>query len=118
MPSWSSLIHFNEVMGTSFTDGSKYEDISKVSSTTLLVRLGLLFIFGQNLPFIAHNVVTEVTSLAGYRLLVTIRRYLEEDMYVGLPLQTEWTLANGRELQRRHNAQLQVGFHSIITLLI
>ncbi|KAI0658337.1 hypothetical protein C8Q70DRAFT_917521 [Cubamyces menziesii] len=89
MPRWSGLIHFNEVMGTSFTDGSKYEDISK------------------NLPFVAHNVVTEVTSLAGYQLLVTIRRYLEEDMYVGLPLQTEWTLANGRELQRRHNAQLQ-----------
>lgn len=29
IPRWSGLIHFNEVMGTSFTDGSKYEDISK-----------------------------------------------------------------------------------------
>lgn len=30
MPRWSGLNHFNEVMGTSFTDGSKYEDIAKV----------------------------------------------------------------------------------------
>ena len=115
MPRWSGLIHFNEVMGTSFTDGSKYEDISKVCSTQL-VRLDILLISGQNLPFVAHNVVTEVTSLAGYQLLVTIRRYLEEDMYVGLPLQTEWTLANGRELQRRPNAQLQVGFPFLLRL--
>lgn len=30
VPRWSGLIHFQEVMNVSFTDGTKYEDISKV----------------------------------------------------------------------------------------
>jgi hypothetical protein len=29
-PRWRGLNHFNQVMEISFTDGSKYEDISKV----------------------------------------------------------------------------------------
>jgi hypothetical protein len=30
VPRWSGLIHFQEVMNVSFTDGAKYEDLSKV----------------------------------------------------------------------------------------
>lgn len=31
MPLWRNLNHFNEVMEVHFSDGSKFEDIAKVS---------------------------------------------------------------------------------------
>jgi hypothetical protein len=31
IPRWRGLNHFTEILDVSFTDGSKYEDISKVS---------------------------------------------------------------------------------------
>lgn len=37
MPRWPGLNHFNQVMAVAFTDGSKYEDLSKV------VDIGILF---------------------------------------------------------------------------
>ncbi|KAH9962266.1 hypothetical protein BJV74DRAFT_799782 [Russula compacta] len=30
VPHWSGLVHFQEVMKVTFTDGSKYEDLSRV----------------------------------------------------------------------------------------
>ncbi|KAJ3006719.1 hypothetical protein NUW54_g3829 [Trametes sanguinea] len=89
IPRWSGLIHFNEVMGISFTDGSKYEDISK------------------NILFASHNVLTSTVSPAGYQLLCTLRPYLEEDTYIGLPMHTQWTLEDGRFAQAAHCDQLE-----------
>ncbi|KAH9858046.1 hypothetical protein C2E23DRAFT_719166 [Lenzites betulinus] len=82
------LNHFYGVLDTSFTDGSKYEDI------------------GKNLVLASHNVLTEEVSPRGYALLCTIRTHKEEDTYVGLQLHTTWTLADGRAAQRKFGEKL------------
>ncbi|KAI0348900.1 hypothetical protein OH77DRAFT_1384324, partial [Trametes cingulata] len=73
-----------------FTDGSKYEDISK-----------------QNILFVSHNVLTKAASPSGYQLLCLIQPYLEEDMYIGLPVHTEWTLIDGEQAQAEFGARLE-----------
>ncbi|KAJ3019129.1 hypothetical protein NUW54_g162 [Trametes sanguinea] len=89
IPPWPGLKHFTEVMGLSFTDGGKYEHISK------------------NTLFASHNIVTKTTSPAGYQLLRLLRAYLEVDMYAGLPLHTTWTIQDGRHAQTIWNGRLQ-----------
>jgi hypothetical protein len=37
VPRWRGLKHFSEVMKISFTDGGKYEDISKVNPSFLVI---------------------------------------------------------------------------------
>ncbi|KAL7278666.1 hypothetical protein ACG7TL_007667 [Trametes sanguinea] len=89
IPRWSGLIHFNEVMGLSFTDGGKYEHISK------------------NILFASHNIMTKTASAVGYQLLCLIRQYLEMDMYAGLSVHTTWTLQDGRHAQSMWHEKLQ-----------
>ncbi|OSD08233.1 hypothetical protein PYCCODRAFT_1357246 [Trametes coccinea BRFM310] len=89
IPRWSGLIHFNEVMGLSFTDGGKYEHISK------------------NILFASHNIMTKTASAVGYQLLCLIRQYLEMDMYAGLLVHTTWTLQDGRHAQSMWHEKLQ-----------
>ncbi|OSD02004.1 hypothetical protein PYCCODRAFT_1368332, partial [Trametes coccinea BRFM310] len=88
-PRWSGLTHFVEVMGLSFTDGGKYEHISK------------------NILFTSHSVVTRTASPVGYQLLRLIRAYVEMDTYAGLPLHTTWTIQDGKHSQAVFSARLQ-----------
>ncbi|KAH9001795.1 hypothetical protein EDB86DRAFT_2827572 [Lactarius hatsudake] len=53
VPCWCGLHHFSNVMNTSFTDGSKYEDISKV------------------VVFAVHNVIQE-DDKEGWQLLLCL----------------------------------------------
>ncbi|KAG2063088.1 hypothetical protein BDR04DRAFT_1131147 [Suillus decipiens] len=67
MPRWRNINHFNHVMDISFSDGSKYEDISKVRSTHALL----------------------------YLLLRCIREYVNINMYATLEVRTSETIAAG-----------------------
>ncbi|KZP29511.1 hypothetical protein FIBSPDRAFT_727366 [Athelia psychrophila] len=78
LPRWSGLNHFNGVTHMLFTDGSKYEDISKV------------------ILFATHNVITEAACPLGYLLLKCLRSYLVVDMYVALEVHTQTTIQAGR----------------------
>lgn len=39
MPRWRGLYHFGSALKVEFTDGSKYEDLSKVCETLHFVQL-------------------------------------------------------------------------------
>ncbi|KAK0463043.1 uncharacterized protein EV420DRAFT_1639134 [Desarmillaria tabescens] len=78
-PSWKDLYHFKQgFMNVTFTDGQKYEALSK------------------QLIFIAHNILTQERDPIGYLLLRALRVYMELDMYAGLSLHTSGTLQAGR----------------------
>ncbi|KAG1884708.1 hypothetical protein F4604DRAFT_1676803 [Suillus subluteus] len=75
---WRNLNHFKEVMGISFADGTKYEDILKL------------------IVFIAHEVLDHESHELGYLLLQCIRAYLNVNMFAALEVHTMETLAAGR----------------------
>ncbi|KAK0184650.1 hypothetical protein F5146DRAFT_1006378 [Armillaria mellea] len=76
-PWWQDLYHFKQgFMNIYFTDGKKYEALSK-------------------LLFAIHNILTKWNDPIGYILLKALRVYLELDMYAGLTLHTMATLEAG-----------------------
>ncbi|KAG1833209.1 hypothetical protein F4604DRAFT_2019034, partial [Suillus subluteus] len=78
MPRWRNINHFNHVMDISFSDGSKYEDISKL------------------IVFAAHDVIDRTSHALPYLLLRCIRQYVNVDMYAALKVHTSETIAEGR----------------------
>ncbi|KAG2046461.1 hypothetical protein BDR06DRAFT_992159 [Suillus hirtellus] len=78
VPRWRNLNHFKEVMGVSFADGTKHEDILKL------------------ILFVAHDVLDPETHESGYLLLQCIRAHLDVDMFAALEVHTTQTLAAGR----------------------
>ncbi|KAH9985222.1 hypothetical protein BJV74DRAFT_878709 [Russula compacta] len=79
MPRWRGLNHFDQIMNISFTDGTKIEDISKISL------------------FVIHNVLDEKSDPAGYLLLKCIRSYSELNMYAAMELHRADIIAAGRK---------------------
>ncbi|KAF9457225.1 hypothetical protein BDZ94DRAFT_1342125 [Collybia nuda] len=79
LPRWRGLNHFKSVTNTNFTDGSKYEDISKC------------------ILFAVHNIITPATSAAGYCILKCIRCYLDLDILFSFQVQTTETIAMARQ---------------------
>ncbi|KAG2134977.1 hypothetical protein BD769DRAFT_1664923 [Suillus cothurnatus] len=77
MPHWCNINHFNHVMDISFSDGSKYEDISKL------------------IVFAAHDVIDRGTHALPYLLLRCICEYVNIDMYAALEVHTLETIAVG-----------------------
>ncbi|KAG2160107.1 uncharacterized protein EDB93DRAFT_1237319 [Suillus bovinus] len=78
MPRWRNINHFKHVMDISFSDGSKYEDISKL------------------IVFAAHDIIDRGTHTLPYLLLRCIREYVNIDMYAALEVHTSETIAAGR----------------------
>ncbi|KAJ3540473.1 hypothetical protein NMY22_g4276 [Coprinellus aureogranulatus] len=81
-PRWRDLNHFKEIAQfREFTDGRKYEDLSKI------------------IIFAIHNVLMdpEMHSDRAYQLLRLTRRYLELDMFASLRNHNEATLTLGRK---------------------
>ncbi|KAK0486445.1 hypothetical protein IW261DRAFT_1416225 [Armillaria novae-zelandiae] len=77
-PSWKDLYHFKQgFMNVMFTDGRKYEALSK-------------------LIFIAHAIFMAANDPIGYILLRALRVYMELDVYTSLTLHTSDTLRDGR----------------------
>ncbi|KAG2093553.1 hypothetical protein BD769DRAFT_1615706 [Suillus cothurnatus] len=77
-PRWRNLNHFDQVVSVSFSDGTKYEDISKL------------------IVFAAHNVFQRDVDPHVYLLLRCIRSYVELNMYASLEVHTEDTIRDGR----------------------
>ncbi|KAI0055128.1 hypothetical protein BV25DRAFT_1816053 [Artomyces pyxidatus] len=77
LPRWRGLNHFPKVVKTTFTDGVKFEDISK------------------QIIFACHNILSPDPT--GHLLLQCLRSYLNLDMYAGLEVQTPERLQEGRE---------------------
>ncbi|KAH9170356.1 hypothetical protein EDB89DRAFT_1853558, partial [Lactarius sanguifluus] len=76
-PRWHGLHHFSNMMNTSFTDGSKYEDISKV------------------VVFAAHNVIQE-DDKEGWQLLLCLRSFSIVDLLLSFEVHTDETILAGR----------------------
>ncbi|KAK0496569.1 hypothetical protein EDD18DRAFT_1105675 [Armillaria luteobubalina] len=77
-PSWKDLYHFKQgFMNVMFTDGRKYEALSK-------------------LIFIAHAIFTAANDPIGYILLRALHVYMELDVYASLTLHTSDTLQDGQ----------------------
>ncbi|KAH9083307.1 hypothetical protein EDB83DRAFT_2502427 [Lactarius deliciosus] len=76
-PRWRGLYHFSDMMNTSFTDGSKYEDISKV------------------VVFAAHNVIQE-DDKEGWQLLLCLRSFSIVDLLLSFEVHTDETILAGR----------------------
>ncbi|KAG1893062.1 uncharacterized protein F5891DRAFT_1131386 [Suillus fuscotomentosus] len=74
-PHWRNLNHFDQVTSISFSDGMKYEDISKET----------------------HNVFHQDQDSEAYLLLRCIRSYVEFNTYASLDIHTEDTIKDGRK---------------------
>ncbi|KAG1734053.1 uncharacterized protein EDB91DRAFT_1238464 [Suillus paluster] len=72
VPHWRNLNHFDQVISVSFSDGTKYEDISKL------------------IIFAAHNVFDCDTDPEAYLLL-------QFNIYASLEVHTEDTIKDGQE---------------------
>ncbi|KIK46880.1 hypothetical protein CY34DRAFT_21734 [Suillus luteus UH-Slu-Lm8-n1] len=74
-PRWRNLNHFDQVTSISFSDGMKYEDISKET----------------------HNVFCQDQDSEAYLLLCCIPSYVEFNTYASLDVHTEDTIKDGRK---------------------
>ncbi|KAI0085317.1 hypothetical protein BDY19DRAFT_1059668 [Irpex rosettiformis] len=72
VPSWPDLTHFSSLTNTDFNDGSKWADLSKI-----IIQC-------------CYSIFPIESS--GYKLLKALRKYVECDTYVALPVQTSETL--------------------------
>ncbi|KAG1726527.1 uncharacterized protein EDB91DRAFT_1239637 [Suillus paluster] len=77
-PHWRNLNHFDQVVSISFSDGMKYEDISKL------------------IVFAAHNVFQRDVDPHVYLLLRCIRSYVELNTYASLEVHTKDTIRDGQ----------------------
>ncbi|KAK0432743.1 uncharacterized protein EV420DRAFT_1655271 [Desarmillaria tabescens] len=79
-PRWRDLNHFESgFMAVTFTDGTKYEDLSK------------------QIIFVTHNILSETQDSHGYHLLKCIRSYLVLNVYAEFTLHTESSIKALRE---------------------
>ena len=111
MPRWRDLNHFSPYLTVEFTDGSKWEDMSKVcydSENSNIARYRQIFQILQICVPVLRNTFVEYDH--GYRLLRCVRAYVELDILASFDLQTDDTIKMGRsaakKLQRRANVRL------------
>ncbi|KAK0434975.1 uncharacterized protein EV420DRAFT_1623707 [Desarmillaria tabescens] len=90
-PWWRNLYHFESgFMAVTFTDGGKYEDLSK------------------QILYIVHNIITKQRDKHGYLLLRCIHSYLELDMCAKLHVHTSETLQAVETEVKRFGSLIQV----------
>ncbi|KAH9038489.1 hypothetical protein EDB85DRAFT_2287447 [Lactarius pseudohatsudake] len=90
VPRWSGLNHFQGVMKISFTDGTKFEDISKI------------------LIFAAHNIIPwERSEQVGKSLLCALRSFTIVDLFLSFEEHTEHTIAVGRQELHKFGRHIQ-----------
>ncbi|KAF8257057.1 hypothetical protein EI94DRAFT_1842699 [Lactarius quietus] len=78
MPRWRGLNRFPKVMKVSFTDGVKYEDISKI------------------VVFAAHNVIHQKDS-EGWQLMCCLRSFSILDLLLSFEVHTNESISAGEE---------------------
>ncbi|KAF8197090.1 hypothetical protein BJ912DRAFT_1020953 [Pholiota molesta] len=89
-PRWRGLNHFNHIMGISFSDAMKLQDIVQIS------------------PFITQSILTREASPNGYLLLCCIRRYLHVDSYFLRDLHTEDTITEGKKELKEFSDMMEI----------
>ncbi|KAJ6475715.1 hypothetical protein C8R47DRAFT_1178958 [Mycena vitilis] len=85
-PRWRNLSHFESVMGISFNDGSKYEDISKM------------------IILVSHHILVRKIDVL---LLQICRCYQEMSLWITMKLQTEERIAEGRQVYSKFGCLLK-----------
>ncbi|KAF8258702.1 hypothetical protein EI94DRAFT_1910877 [Lactarius quietus] len=78
MPRWRGLNRFPKVMKVAFTDGAKYEDISKI------------------LVFAAHNIIKQNDS-EGWQLMRCLRSFSILDLLLSFEVHTNESISAGEE---------------------
>ncbi|KAN0128292.1 hypothetical protein V8E53_013876 [Lactarius tabidus] len=91
-PRWSGLIHFGEVVGLTFSDGTKFEDISKI------------------LVFAVHNIIPR-TDKCRWLLLCAVRSFTIVDLYLSFEEHTEHTIAAGQQELKKFASLMQKYIH-------
>ncbi|KAH8984062.1 hypothetical protein EDB86DRAFT_3066194 [Lactarius hatsudake] len=89
VPRWSGLYHFQEVMNVSFTDGTKFEDLSKI------------------LVFAVHNIILQ-SNVGGWLLICALRSFTIVDLYLSFEEHTQLTIAAGRQELAEFGRLMQV----------
>ncbi|KAI9455173.1 hypothetical protein BJY52DRAFT_1205065 [Lactarius psammicola] len=89
-PRWRGLNHFPEVMKVSFTDGAKFEDISKV------------------VVFAAQNIIQRSEDKEGWQLLLCLRSFSILDLLLSFEVHTEKTIMAGRNELARFGRLMKV----------
>ncbi|KAH9001527.1 hypothetical protein EDB92DRAFT_1788816 [Lactarius akahatsu] len=90
IPRWSGLNHFQGVMKISFTNGTKFEDISKI------------------LIFAAHNIIPwERSEKVGKSLLCALRSFTIVDLFLSFEEHTEHIIAVGRRELHKFGCHMQ-----------
>lgn len=97
MPRWRGLNHFSEVMRVSFTDGAKYEDISKVRQLYVASSYQLIDSESpQVVVFATHNIIPR-DDKEGWLLLLCLRSFSILDLLLSFEVHTEKTILAGRK---------------------
>ncbi len=101
-PRWRGLHHFSGVMKVSFTDGAKFEDISKVRQLYVASSRQLTDSESpQVVIFAAQNVIQRSDDEEGWQLLLCLRSFSILDLLLSFEVHTEKTILAGRgELER------------------
>ncbi|KAI6154717.1 hypothetical protein BKA82DRAFT_4326366 [Pisolithus tinctorius] len=89
MPHWHGLNHFEEALSVSYTDGQKFEDLSKIIILT------------------CHDIFPHEMEKDSYLLLCCLHAYIGFDMYTTLELHMTHTLATGWEALATFNSLIQ-----------
>ena len=94
-PRWSGLPHFNHVIETTFTDGTKEEAIAKVRVFASMLRLTNSPVT-QQIGFCALNVLTKERDPNRWLLLRCLHAFRRFNMYTALTQHTKETLSKGQ----------------------
>lgn len=95
VPRWPELAHFNSILRLDFSDGAKWNDVSKVFK----FKFKFISVSSQVYHFeckvivpVVFRAVPKATTKKGFALLKLIRKYIELNAYLSLGVQTEDTL--------------------------
>ncbi|EMD38370.1 hypothetical protein CERSUDRAFT_113535, partial [Gelatoporia subvermispora B] len=97
-PRWRNLKHITSITNVTFSDGSTYEDMSKI------------------ILFVTHNIINEDDHPQGYALLKCIRSYLNLDLYLSFEVQTDTSIEAARA-ELRLFMQLLTDYVSMVPTL-
>lgn len=96
VPRWRGLTHFDNFLSVDFTDGSKWEDLSKVRFHAPILRITDKCCDHQICVPVLRNALGD--SEDGFRLLRCTRAYVELDLLASFDVHTDITIEHGRSI--------------------
>ena len=115
VPRWRGLTHFTTYLAVDFTDGSKWEHMSKVRHN----RCNNIMYYSQTFRGICQICVPMLRIALGgsvddRRLLSCIRAYVELDLLASFNVQTDETINYGRRVAKEFSKQANVSHSSYV----